>query len=289
MRRWTETSPTANRLTSRFIAGHSIEQEIEVIKRLKRENMFVTVDYLGENVKSLEEAATTRDTYIGILERVAKLNVGATISVKLTQFGLGISTDIARDNVEPLVARAKELGTLVEIDMESSEYVDRTLEIVSAMHERHQSARAVIQSYLYRSEKDVERLNAGRIPIRLVKGAYKEPASVAFQKKAEVDRNYVRLMLQMLERGTLPALGTHDEEIVTEALSAVKKRAISPDCFEFQMLYGIRRDLQQRMVEDGYRVRLYVPYGDAWYPYFMRRLAERPANVMFLVRNFFRR
>jgi proline dehydrogenase len=251
--------------------------------------MLATVDYLGENVRSLEEAARTRDTYIGILEQVAGLQVGATVSVKLTQFGLSISNEIAKDNVDPLVARAKELGTGVEIDMESSEYVDRTLDIVSAMHTRHQSVRAVIQSYLHRSEADIERLCAERIPIRLVKGAYKEPASVAFQKKAEVDRNYVRLMNQMLERGTLPALATHDEKIVGEALSTVKKRGITPDCIEFQMLFGIRRDLQRRIVSDGYRLRLYVPYGDAWYPYFMRRLAERPANVMFLIRNFFRR
>lgn len=289
LRRWMETSPTADRLTSRFIAGHSIEREIEAIERLKRENMLASVDYLGENVTSVGEAAKTRDTYIGILERVSALNVGATISVKLTQFGLAISTTVAKDNVDPLVQRAKELGTVVEIDMESSEYVGRTLEIVSAMHARHASVRAVIQAYLHRSERDIECLNAQRIPIRLCKGAYKEPVGVAFQKKAEVDRNYVRLMHQMLERGELPALATHDEKIVGEALSTVKRVGISPDCFEFQMLYGIRRDLQRRVVDDGYRLRLYVPYGDAWYPYFMRRLAERPANVMFLVRNFFRR
>jgi len=289
LRRWMETSPTADRLTSRFIAGHSIEREIEVIERLKRENVLASVDYLGENVRSLDEAAKTRDAYIGILERVASLGVGATISIKLTQFGLGISEEIAKDNVDPLIERAKELGTVVEIDMESSEYVDRTLDIVAAMHARHESVRAVIQAYLYRSEKDIERLSAERIPIRLCKGAYKEPASVAFQKKAEVDRNYVRLMRKMLECGTLPALATHDEKIVGEGLSMVKKRGITPDCFEFQMLYGIRRDLQRRIIAEGYRLRLYVPYGDAWYPYFMRRLAERPANVMFLVRNFFRR
>jgi proline dehydrogenase len=289
LRRWMETSPTAERLTSRFIAGHSIEREIEVIDRLKRENVLASVDYLGENVTSLEEAAKTRGTYMEILERVASLQVGATISIKLTQLGLGISEKVAKDNVDPLVQRAKELGTVVEIDMESSEYVDRTLDIVSAMHARHQSVRAVIQAYLYRSEKDIERLNTERIPIRLCKGAYKEPAGVAFQKKTEVDSNYVRLMHKMLEHGTLPALATHDEKIVAEALTKVKKRGITPDCFEFQMLYGIRGDLQRRIVAAGYRLRLYVPYGDAWYPYFMRRLAERPANVMFLVRNFFRR
>ena len=289
LRHWTETSPIADRLTSRFIAGHTIEHEIEVMQRLKSENIFTTVDYLGENVHSREEAAQTRDTYIRILERVAALDLGATISIKLTQFGLGISKDVALENVEPLVARAKELDTIVEIDMESSEYVDDTLDIVSEMHSRHGVVRSVIQSYLHRSEADIDRMSAGRIPVRLVKGAYKEPASVAFQKKAEVDRNYVRLMHKLLERGTLPALATHDEYMVDDALSAIKERHITSDCFEFQMLYGIRRDLQKRILAEGYRMRLYLPYGDAWYPYFMRRLAERPANVMFLLRNLLRR
>ena len=289
LRHWIETSSLADRVTSRFIAGHTIEHEIGVIQRLKRENILTTVDDLGENVKSREEAAQTRDTYIRILERVAELGVGATISIKLTQFGLGISKAVTRENVDPLVARAKELATGVEIDMESSEYTDSTLDVVSQMHARHGMVRAVIQAYLRRSEADIARLSAERIPVRLCKGAYKEPASVAFQKKAEVDRNYVRLMHKLLERGTLPALATHDEHMVGATLSAIKERRITPDCFEFQMLYGIRRDLQERIVAEGYRLRLYVPYGDAWYPYFMRRLAERPANVMFLVKNLLRR
>jgi len=289
IRHWMETSPTADRLTSRFVAGRSIEQEIAVIERLKRENVLATVDYLGENVHSLDEAAATRDTYLAILDRVGRAGAGTTISIKLTQFGLSISTDVCRDNVDPLVTKAKELGTRVEIDMESSEYVDRTLQIVSAMHARYGSVRAVIQAYLYRSEKDIDCLCGEGIPIRLCKGAYKEPAEVAFQKKVEVDRNYVRLVHIMLERGTYPAIASHDEKMVAEALRVVKAQGIGPERFEFQMLYGIRRDLQQKIVADGYTLRLYVPYGDAWYPYFMRRLAERPANVMFLARNMLRR
>lgn len=284
-----ETSPTADRLTSRFVAGHAVEQEIAVIERLSGERTLATVDYLGEGVKSIEEAAKTRDAYLGILDRVARLGVGATISIKLTQFGLGMSKDVCRDNVDPLVAKAKELGTSVEIDMEQSGYVDPTLEIVASMHARYGCVRSVIQAYLLRSEKDVERLNGDRIPIRLCKGAYKEPAGVAFQKKSEVDRNYVRLVDMMLAGGAYPAVATHDEKMVNAALRTVKDRGIAPDRFEFQMLYGIRRDLQRRLVAEGYRLRLYVPFGDAWYPYFMRRLAERPANLMFLVRNFFRR
>lgn len=287
VRRWIETSPTADRLTLRFVAGRSIEQETRVIERLSRENVLATVDYLGENAGSLEEAARTRDTYIAILDRITGL--GATVSIKLTQFGLSISRDVCRDNVDPLVARAKELSTSVEIDMESSAYVDQTLEIVSAMHARYGVVRSVIQAYLYRSEKDVECLCAEKIPIRLCKGAYKEQPDVAFQKKVEVDRNYVRLMNVILERGTYPAIATHDEKMVNETLRTVSSRGITPDQFEFQMLYGIRRDVQKRIVAAGYRLRLYVPYGDAWYPYFMRRLAERPANLMFLLRNLLRR
>jgi proline dehydrogenase len=201
---------------------------------------------------------------------------------------LAISTDLCHENVAPLAAKAKELGAGVEIDMESSEYVDRTLQIVSAMHARYGVVRAVIQAYLRRSEKDIDCLCREQIPIRLCKGAYKEPPGVAFQKKSEVNSNYVRLMLKMLEGGVHPAIASHDEKMINQALSAVKARNIPPDRFEFQMLYGIRRDLQRRLVEEGYALRLYVPYGDAWYPYFMRRLAERPANVMFLARNLLR-
>ncbi len=284
-----ETSATANRLTKRFVAGRAIEQEIEVIERLNREGTLATVDYLGEGVKSQEEAEKTRDAYLGILERVARLGVGATLSIKLTQFGLGISPEVCKENVDPLVAKAKELGTSVEIDMEQSDYVDPTLEIVGQMHAHYGSVRAVIQAYLRRSEKDIGCLNRKRIPIRLCKGAFKEPAEVAFQKKSEVDANYVRLVNMMLAGGTYPAIATHDEKMVKEALGTMKAQSIAPDRVEFQMLYGIRRDLQRRLVADGYRLRLYVPFGEAWYPYFMRRLAERPANLMFLVRNFFRR
>ncbi len=288
MRHWMETSPAAERLTSRFVAGASIEQEIAVIERLKREGILATVDYLGENVRSLEEAARTREAYLAILDRVARLGAGATVSIKLTQCGLAISKEVCKQNVDPLVAKAREFGTAVEIDMEGSEYVERTLEIVHAMQQAHGSVRAVIQAYLHRSGDDMELLCGERIPIRLCKGAYKERAGVAFQKKDEVDRNYVRLMHTMLARGACPALATHDEKIVAEALRTVRERGMTAQDFEFQMLYGIRRDLQRRIVEQGYRLRLYVPYGDAWYPYFMRRLAERPANVMFLARNIWR-
>ena len=289
LRRWVETSPAAARLTSRFVAGRSIDQEIEVIQRLARDGFLATIDYLGENVTSLEEARRSRDAYLGILDRIAPLSAGATVSVKLTQLGLDMSGEACRANLTALVERAIQIGTAVEIDMESHEYVDRTLNIVTAIHERYGHVRAVIQAYLRRSERDVDRLCDLRIPARLCKGAYREPPEIAYQKKTEVDANYVRLMHKILGRGAYPAIATHDESILAEAVKAVKSKNLASDGFEFQMLYGIRRDLQKRLVTDGCRLRLYVPYGDAWYPYFMRRLAERPANLMFIVRNLVRR
>ncbi len=280
-----ETSSAAERVTSRFIAGHTLEREVAVCRRLNAEGILASLDHLGESVKSLEEAERSRDAYLAALDQIATLGLQATVSIKLTQLGLDFSEAACRANVEQLVERAKSIGTSVEIDMESSEYVDRTLPLVSHLHAKFGSVRAVIQAYLYRSESDIEDLCRQSIPVRLCKGAYKEPSDVAFPHKLEVDRNYVRLMTKLLEHGTYPAIASHDERIISQAVQYVKERNITPDRFEFQMLYGIRRDLQRRLVAEGYRLRLYVPYGNAWYPYFMRRLAERPANVLFLVRN----
>jgi len=280
-----ETSSAAERVTSRFIAGHTLEREVAVCRRLNAEGILASLDHLGESVKSLEEAERSRDAYLSALDQIAALGLQVTVSVKLTQLGLAFSEAACRTNVEQLVQRAKAIGTSVEIDMESSEYVDRTLALVSDLHARFGSVRAVIQAYLYRSESDIEDLCRKSIPVRLCKGAYKEPSDVAFPHKRDVDHNYVRLMTKLFEQGTDPAIATHDERIIQQAVQYEKERNITPDRFEFQMLYGIRRDLQRRLVADGYRLRLYVPYGDAWYPYFMRRLAERPANVLFLARN----
>jgi proline dehydrogenase len=208
----------------------------------------------------------------------------------LTQFGLDLSPEACFENVRALVACAEERGTRVEIDMESSEYTDATLEIVRQVHERcSRCVRAVIQAYLYRSEADIRNLSGLGIPVRLCKGAYREPASVAFPQKADVDANYVKLMKQLLDFGTYPAIASHDEKVIRAALDYIREKNIPPERFEFQMLYGIRRDLQRELVRLGFRLRLYVPYGDAWYPYFMRRLAERPANLFFLLRNLIHR
>jgi proline dehydrogenase len=285
LRHWLETSPAAGRLTSRFVAGSTIEREVAVCQKLNADGYLATLDHLGESVTSLSEAAQLREAYLTALDGIAKLNLEATVSVKLTQLGLDFSETACLANVECLVARAKSIGRMVEVDMESSQYVDRTLALVSNLHARYGSVRAVIQAYLYRSESDIHNLCKLSIPVRLCKGAYRESSDVAFPRKKDVDANYVRLMFELFDRGTCPAIASHDENVLNRALGYIRERNIAPDRFEFQMLYGVGRDQQRRLVAAGYRVRLYVPYGNAWYPYFMRRLAERPANVLFLARN----
>jgi proline dehydrogenase len=266
------------------VAGETLEDELAVCARLAKNKTFSTLDHLGENVTSLAEAEESRDAYLAALDQIEKRALPATVSLKLTQFGLDFSTDACLENVRALSARATAAGTRIEIDMESTEYTDRTLEIV----EKLGSARAVIQAYLYRSEADIERLNSLKIPVRLCKGAYNEPASVAIPSKRDVDRNYLKLMKLLMDKGTYPAIASHDETILGEAFRYARERRIPAENFEFQMLYGIRNDLQQRIIDLGYRLRVYVPYGAAWYPYFMRRLAERPANVLFLAKNVFK-
>lgn len=288
LRRWMETSPMAGRFTKRFIAGQTLEQGIAVCRKLNAECILTTIDHLGENVTSPAEAEASRDAYLEALERVAAGNLPSTVSIKPTQFGMDLSEEICQANVEPLVAAASRVGSCVEIDMEASGYVDRTLRLVNAMHSRHGSVRAAIQAYLRRSEADIEALCGDRIPVRLCKGAYNEPATLAFASKRDVDRNYLRLARILLRKGVYPAIATHDPKMVNPTLDAALELGVQAEQFEIQMLYGIRRDLQNMLTWGGYRLRLYVPYGVAWYPYFMRRLAERPANLLFLARNLFR-
>lgn len=289
LRHWMENSPLSRKLTSRFVAGRTLSEGIRVLERLSKERTFSTLDFLGENVTSLDEAARSRDCYLAALAEIERANLPATVSIKLTQFGLDFSEAACFNNVVALVQRAAAMNSRVEIDMESSEYTDRTLAVITRLHERSpDNIRAVIQACLFRSEADVRMLSGRRVPVRLCKGAYREPPSVAFPHKSDVDRNYVKLMTLLLDKGTYPAVASHDENIIREALRHVREKKLSPDRFEFQMLYGIRRDLQRQLVAQGFRLRLYVPYGDAWYPYFMRRLAERPANVLFLAKNVIR-
>ncbi len=280
-----ETSPLAERVTSRFVAGSTLERELVVCQKLNEDGYLTTLDHLGESVTSIDEANRSRDAYLKALDQIARLNLPATVSVKLTQLGLDLSEPASRAAVECLVARAKSIGRMVEVDMESSQYVERTLALVSELHAKYGSVRAVIQAYLHRSESDIDNLCRQSIPVRLCKGAYHESPDVAFPRKQDVDANYIRLMLELLERGAYPAIASHDENIVRRAIAYIRERNIAADRFEFQMLYGVGRELQRRLVADGFRLRLYVPYGNAWYPYFMRRLAERPANVLFLARN----
>jgi proline dehydrogenase len=288
LRAWVETSGVARGLSARFVAGETLDDALRVGRKINSEGITLTLDHLGESVTSLEEAAGARDVYVRALAAIHENAIRGNVSLKLTQFGLDLSEAECRANVAMLVADAARLGSFVRVDMEGSAYTERTLRLVEDLHVQYGAVGTVIQAYLYRSRKDVERLCARRIRIRLCKGAYLEHADVAFPRKADVDRNYVELMQLLLEEGEYPAIATHDEKIIEQTKAYAARRAIAPSRFEFQMLYGIRRDLQRRLVSDGYCLRLYVPFGKAWYPYFMRRLAERPANVLFMARHMLR-
>jgi proline dehydrogenase len=283
-----ETSAMARRLATRFVAGETLEQALDVVRRLNSEGITSTLDHLGESVSTLEEAAAARDVCVRVLDSLHGSGMEPNVSLKLSQFGMDISYDECLANVEQLARRAAEIGGFVRVDMESSAYTQQTLDLVATLHARYGSVGTVIQAYLFRTRADVEFLNQRKIRVRLCKGAYLEPASVAFPEKRDVDRSYFELSQLLLEGGVYPALATHDEALIARIEQYAAERKIPRDAFEFQMLYGIRRDLQRRLVKEGYRVRVYVPFGRAWYPYYMRRLAERPANVFFMLRNLFR-
>jgi proline dehydrogenase len=280
-----ETSTLARRFSARFIAGSTLDQAMAVCRDLNAEGITVTVDVLGESISSVGEAAAARDAYLRTLSAIHEKGIQGNVSLKLTQFGLDLSGEVCRANVAQLVEKAAGLNGFVRIDMESSEYTDRTLELVCDLHAKYRTVGTVIQAYLYRSKGDIEMLNERGIRVRLCKGAYLEPAGVAFPKKEQVDANYIELMQLLLDEGVYPAIATHDEKMIAATRAHAESHKISRDAFEFQMLYGIRRDLQRQLAKEGFRVRVYVPYGEAWYPYYMRRLAERPANVLFILRN----
>jgi proline dehydrogenase len=288
LRKWFETHPLARRFSRRFVAGQTLGEASAVCRKINSEGITVTLDVLGESVTTLDEAAAARDAYLRTLTAIYQGGIQGNVSLKLTQFGLGLSYDQCLANVEQLVRRAVELNSFVRVDMESSEYTDRTLKLVTDLHARHGRVGTVIQSYLHRSKADVEMLCERDIRVRLCKGAYLEPPAIAFATKSEVDASYVALMKLLLDRGEYPAIATHDERMIEETKAYAATRKVAREAFEFQMLYGIRRDLQRKLIAEGYRLRLYVPYGNAWYPYYMRRLAERPANVLFVLRNLFR-
>ena len=288
LRRWVEISAAARRFSSRFVAGSKLDDALRVCQTIRADGITATLDYLGENVKSLDEAAACREAYLTMLHAMQEAGVEPNVSLKLTQFGLDLSESACAENVGALVKAAAGIGGFVRIDMEGSAYTDRTLALVEQLHRDYGACGTVIQSYLRRSQADIEALERARIRVRLVKGAYLEPSEFAFPDKAHVDQNYLALAKELLTTGEYPAIATHDERIIEAVERFVSEKGIGRDRFEFQMLYGIRRDLQRRLVKEGYRLRLYVPFGEAWYPYFMRRLAERPANLLFFVRNLLR-
>ena len=280
-----ETSTLARRFSARFIAGSNLDQAMAVCRELNSEGIGVTLDVLGESISSVEEAGAARDAYLRTLSAIHEKGIQGNVSLKLTQFGLDLSGEVCCANVSQLVEKAAGLNGFVRIDMESSDYTGRTLQLVCDLHDKYRAVGTVIQAYLYRSKGDIEMLNERGIRVRLCKGAYLEAAGVAFPKKDQVDGNYIELMRLLLDKGTYPAIATHDEKMIAATKAYAESRQISRDAFEFQMLYGIRRDLQRQLAKEGFRVRVYVPYGEAWYPYYMRRLAERPANVLFILRN----
>ncbi len=272
-------------VSRRFVAGEALDEAIEATRTLNQRGMHVSLDHLGENVSDAKEATSAAQDYINILDRIKQTGVDANISIKLTAVGLDISQELCEQNVCRILEYARQFPIFVRIDMEGSAYTERTVDITLRTHKRYEHVGTVIQSCLYRSKKDVEQLIAQGVRVRLVKGAYKEPKTVAFQQKSEVDHNFVRLMTMLLLHGNYPAIATHDEAIINAACKFARDNGISKSVFEFQMLYGIRRDLQEKLVKQGYNVRVYVPYGSQWYPYLVRRLAERPANLVFVLNN----
>ena len=293
LRNFAERSSIGRRVSGRFVAGTEIADAVRATQVVNAAGMSVSIDNLGENVTNPDEARHSAQLYHQILEAIAANKLNANISLKLTHMGLDVDESLARKLVSDLVVKAASMTPpgFVRVDMEGSPYTQRTLDFVHELHRmpgNGNSVGTVIQAYLKRSEKDVENLLSERIRIRLCKGAYKEPASIAFESKADVDGNYIKLMKTLMKSSVYHGLATHDENIVREAEAFAKKEKIAPEAFEFQMLYGIRRDLQQRLVREGWRVRVYIPFGTEWYPYFMRRLGERPANVFFIMKNMLR-
>ncbi|MGA3047009.1 MAG: proline dehydrogenase family protein [Terracidiphilus sp.] len=291
MRRFSERTGVGRRLSSRFVAGMELEDALQVCEAVNRQGIAVTLDSLGESVSSEVEAHQAAEIYHQLLDQIAARKLNANISVKLTQMGLELSPELAETIARSLAKHAGATGNFLRIDMEDSSLTKVTLDIVRRIHaqpELRDAIGIVIQAYLYRSQADIEQLLADGIRVRLCKGAYKEPAEVAFPSKADVDANYLRLSGMLLDSPMYHGLATHDEVMINAAKVFAKQHGIDLSRFEFQMLYGVRRDLQRRLVQEGYNVRVYIPFGREWYPYFMRRLAERPANVLFLAKNFFR-
>lgn len=288
--RFVRSNRLAGRLAARFVAGETVDRALAALRDLNAARISATLDLLGESVTRPEEARAARDTYLQLLDRIHAASADANVSVKLTQMGLDIDPALCVDNLRAILQRAREHGSFVRIDMEGSAYTQKTLDLFtrSVFPEFGDTSGVVLQSYLRRTAEDVEAMILLGARVRLCKGAYKEAAAIAFPDKRDVDANYIACLERLLDRGNHPAIATHDERIITHAKAYARGRGLDPSRFEFQMLYGVRRDLQQELRRAGYRVRVYVPFGSHWYPYLMRRLAERPANIGFMLGNVLR-
>jgi proline dehydrogenase len=289
LRNFAERSSLGRRMSSRFVAGMTLDEVIHSAEAIESQGIFSTLDSLGENVTTPEEARHSADIYHRLLDAIqARPKMNANVSVKLTQMGMDLDPGLAEGIVGELVEHAVAAHTFVRVDMEGSEYTQSTIDLVRRLHDIPRNrghVGIVIQAYLYRSEEDIRTLTGEGIRIRLCKGAYKEPATVAFPDKKDVDANFVKLTHQLLTSGTYHGIATHDEAMIAATKKFVREHSIDPETFEFQMLYGVRRDLQRALVREGFNARVYVPFGTEWYPYFMRRLAERPANALFIAKS----
>jgi proline dehydrogenase len=280
---------TTDSFASRFIAGETIDVAIAASRRLQAQGFLITLDHLGEGVNTLEAANAATSEYVRLMEVIVASGIERNISLKLTQLGIDVDRATCVDNMRRILEPASRTGFFVRIDMENSAYTERTLEIFETLWEQeYRNVGVALQAYLYRTERDVHRMNELGARVRLVKGAYKEAAAVAYQRKDEVNTAFVQLARQLLDHGANPAIATHDEGVIAEVRAYAALRGITNDRFEFQMLFGIRRDLQASLTENGYRMRVYVPFGRDWFPYFMRRLGERPANLAFVIKALFR-
>jgi proline dehydrogenase len=288
LRRWITSHGITRRMARRFVPGEDLAPAIEAVRACNMAGMSATLDHLGENVGTREDAERARAAYIEALDRIAAEGVEANVSLKLTHLGLDLGEEFCAEELRAVTRRAGELGNFVRVDMEGSLYTDRTLRMIKQARAESPAVGTVIQAYLYRSEEDVRGLLGIGCRIRLVKGAYKEPSRIAFRRMKDVDANFIKLMKILLPTGTYPALATHDPNLIDAAIRFAAEQNITKDKFEFQMLYGIRADLQSRLVRQGYRVRVYIPFGQDWFPYFMRRLAERPANLLFFAKHLLR-
>ncbi len=278
----------SRRMARRFVAGESLEEALAAARALNQAGRMVSLDYLGENVANEAEARQAAESYAAMFDRIAGEKLDANVSLKLTQLGLDLSEPLCQDLLESIIARAASYNNFVRVDMEASAYTQRTIDICKRVRAKSNSVGVVVQSYLYRTEQDVKDLIAIGCRMRLCKGAYKEPPDIAFPEKADVDANYVKLMRLLLPSGIYHGIATHDPNMLAATKEFAAQNGISHEQFEFQMLYGIRTDLQEQLIREGYRLRVYIPFGRDWFPYFMRRLAERPANLAFFLRNFFR-